>query len=335
VTPRRPNRDRKGAALADLGVAARGPLPYGRGSDADRFLTGAVRSTLLRVTQCFFVSDLHGRTEYYRKLFEAITAERPAAVFLGGDLLPSGLHAFDPAVSAYRDFIADFLVAGFAELRTAIGSDYPRVFLILGNDDGRNVEPVIQDAAAQGVWEYVHGRKTRLDRHDVYGYSYVPPSPFLLKDWERYDVSRHVDHGCVSPEEGMRSVPVDPLEARYRTIRDDLEELTGAAGMDDAILLFHAPPYDTPLDRAALDGRTIDHVRLDVHVGSIAIRRFIEARQPLITLHGHIHESGRLTGAWRTRLGRTHCFSAAHDGPELSLVRFDPGNPQSATREHL
>ena len=72
---------------------------------------------------------------------------------------------------------------------------------------------------------------------------------------------------------------------------------------------------------------------LDVHVGSIAIRRFIEDRQPLVTLHGHVHESARLTGSWRDTIGRTHLFSAAHDGPELALVRFDLGDIASATRE--
>jgi Icc-related predicted phosphoesterase len=76
----------------------------------------------------------------------------------------------------------------------------------------------------------------------------------------------------------------------------------------------------------------IDNTTLDVHVGSIAIRRFIEKRQPLITLHGHIHESARLTGSWRERLGRTWAFSAAHDGAELALVRFDPADPERATR---
>jgi len=42
-----------------------------------------------------------------------------------------------------------------------------------------------------------------------------------------------------------------------------------------------------------------------------------------VTLHGHVHESARLTGAWQDRIGRTVCLSAAHDGPELALVRFD------------
>jgi Icc-related predicted phosphoesterase len=68
-------------------------------------------------------------------------------------------------------------------------------------------------------------------------------------------------------------------------------------------------------------------------VGSLAIRKFIESRQPLITLHGHIHESPTLTGSWRDRIGRTWMFSAAHDGHELALVRFDPRAPERASRE--
>jgi len=101
------------------------------------------------------------------------------------------------------------------------------------------------------------------------------------------------------------------------------------------VFLFHAPPYRTKLDRADLDGKTIDHVPLDVHVGSIAVRRFIEQRQPWLTLHGHVHESARLSGDWRDCLGRTRMFSAAHDGPELALVRFDLDDPARASRELL
>ena len=108
--------------------------------------------------------------------------------------------------------------------------------------------------------------------------------------------------------------------------------------MDDdpierAIFLIPTPPYDTPLDCAALDSRKHDHVPLDVHIGSIAVRRFIEQRQPLLMLHGHVHESARLTGEWKTKIGRTVCINAAHDGPELALVRFDPESPDEAARE--
>lgn len=178
-------------------------------------------------------------------------------------------------------------------------------------------------------------RKAVFGRFSAYGYAYVPPTPFSLKDWERYDVSRYVDPGCISPEDGKHSVIIDMRKERNATIRDDLDRLTGGDDLDNAIMLFHAPPYETNLDRAALDGKTVDHVPLDPHIGSIGIRRFIEARQPLVTLHGHVHESARLTGSWRDCIGRTHAFSAAHDGPELALVRFCPETPEAATRELL
>jgi Icc-related predicted phosphoesterase len=284
---------------------------------------------------CFFVSDLHGRLDKYEKLFKALAEETPSALFMGGDLLPSEARLLNSLEPGHRDFINDYLVPEFLRLRERLGERYPRVFVILGNDDARFEEPAMLDAATRGVWEYAHGRKAAFGSHQVYGYAFVPPTPFLLKDWERYDVSRYVDPGCVSPEEGMRTVPVTEYEARYTTIAKDLNQLTGDDELSDAIFLFHTPPHKTNLDRAALDGRMVDHVAVDVHVGSIAVRQFIESRRPLVTLHGHVHESPRLTDAWRDRIGRTELFSAAHDGPELALVSFDPENPQLAARTLL
>ena len=284
------------------------------------------------VVLCFLVSDLHGSVDRYRALFSLVREERPGAVFLGGDLLPPYMVPWQSPEPGQDDFVGDFLVAGFEELRRDLGEDYPSVFLILGNDDLRVDEAAILDAEKSGTWSYLHLRRSDLNGFPVYGYAHVPPSPFLLKDWERYDVSRFVDPGAVSPEEGRRSVAREQREIRNTTIKDDLERMVGEDSLERAIMLFHSPPYKTNLDRAALDGREVDHVPVDVHVGSIAIQRFIEGRQPLITLHGHVHESARLTGSWRDQIGRTHLFSAAHDGPELALVRFDPGRPEEATR---
>ncbi len=171
--------------------------------------------------------------------------------------------------------------------------------------------------------------------YSIFGYSCVPPTPFTLKDWERYDVSRFVDPGSIPPEDGRFSVALPENESGFPTIQEDLEKLAGQDVLTRAIFLFHSPPYQTHLDRAALDGRMVDSAPLDVHVGSIAIRRFIEARQPLVTLHGHVHESARLTGSWQERIGRTFCFSAAHDGPELAAVFFDPQDPSQAIRRLL
>ncbi|HUV35551.1 MAG TPA: metallophosphoesterase [Patescibacteria group bacterium] len=279
------------------------------------------------MTTCLFVSDLHGRIDRYRKLFRAIATERPEAVFIGGDILPHHGRADIPP-----DFINGFFLRELARLHDELDAAYPRVFVILGNDDERAVEPFLATATARELITYMHGTREPFGRWSIYGYACVPPTPFRLKDWERYDVSRFIDPGCISPEEGARTVHVPSDEVCFGTIARDLEVLAGSDDLTDAVFLFHAPPYRTELDRAPLDNICVDHVPLDVHIGSIAVRRFIESSQPLLTLHGHAHESARLTGAWRDRLGRTIALSAAHDGPELALVKFDLEDPESAVR---
>jgi uncharacterized protein len=280
----------------------------------------------------FFATDLHGHRNRYEKLWTRIEQERPRAVLLGGDLLPHGLLRHP---SPGFDSFTEYLLASLRDFRSDLRDNCPVFFVILGNDDPRCEEEAFVVAADEGLIRYAHGIRSELDGFDVYGYACVPPTPFQLKDWERYDVSRFTPHGAISPEEGRRSIQVAENEIRWGTIAKDVAELVGDRSLERAIFLFHTPPYDTPLDRAALDGRSIDGVPLDLHVGSIAVRRFIEERQPLVTLHGHIHESTRMTNEWRARIGATVAINGAHDGPELSLVRLDPEHPDQATRELL
>lgn len=276
---------------------------------------------------CHFATDLHGRPERYNKLAEQVIIHKPEMVFLGGDLLPHGFGI----KSGFDDFFNDFLLPLFRNLKQMLGEAYPEVFLILGNDDPRVNEEDFIGAQEEGLWHYTHEKVLYHGEFTIIGYAYVPPTPFRLKDWERYDVSRYVDPGCLHPTEGFFSVePVADIE--YQTIREDLTRISEGAGLSKAIMLFHSPPYQTLLDRAALDGKMIDHVPLDLHVGSIAIKRFIEERQPLITLHGHIHESSRLTGHWYEYIGNTLSVNGAWDGPELSLVSFDPLEPGTISR---
>lgn len=278
----------------------------------------------------FFASDLHGRTGRYEALLAVVTERRPSALFLGGDLLPNVFAAAVP-----DGFARGWLLPRLRTLRAALGERTPRLFVIPGNDDPASEDGPFVEADRSGLLTWLHGRTDEWDGRPVLGYAFVPPTPFLLKDRERYDVSRFVDPGSVPPEEGRHSIPFDAREARLSTIARDLEVLAGDADLGRAVCLFHSPPYDSHLDRADLDGKSLDHAPLDVHVGSIAIRRFLEARQPAVSLHGHVHESTRLTGDFRERIGRTWCLSAAHDGPELALVSFDPDDPATATRELL
>lgn len=280
---------------------------------------------------CFFASDLHGVPGRWEALLARIAAEQPEAVFLGGDLCPH--HLADPTASDAGGFLAGWLAPRLRALKQDLGPAYPAVPTILGNDDPGVYAEDLAAMEHEGLLVHAHLRRLELAGVPVYGCAWVPPTPFQLKDWERYDVGRGIDPGCISPEEGRRTVDVDPHTIRWSTIADDLATLAGADDLAAAVFLFHAPPYRTHLDRAGLDGRMVEHVPVDVHIGSVAVRRFLERRGPAVALCGHVHESARLTGHWRDRVGRTVVLGAAHDGPELALVRFDPSDPDGATRE--
>lgn len=278
---------------------------------------------------------MHGRIERYEKLFDKIIKERPNALFIGGDLLPSPFKSERGVGTFHKDFIIDYLVKELKQIKETMGDAYPHLFVILGNDDGRMEETTMLEMEKQEMWTYCNLRRIPWGDFTVYGYCYVPPTPFRLKDWERYDVTDYIRPGCIAPdhESAVFTIPIDKNELHNTTIEKDLKNLTNDENLEQSIFLFHSPPHRSKLDRAGLDGRRINDIQVDVHVGSTAIQRFIEKRQPLLTLHGHIHESTRLTGSWKDTFNRTISFNASHEGAELSLVRFDPYCLEKASRE--
>jgi Icc-related predicted phosphoesterase len=79
--------------------------------------------------------------------------------------------------------------------------------------------------------------------------------------------------------------------------------------------MLHSPPRDTHCDL----------IGARVHVGSRAIRTFVERRQPPLVLCGHIHESPRISGAWRDTIGRTVVVNPGQFGTvRLCGAWFDP-----------
>jgi Icc-related predicted phosphoesterase len=275
---------------------------------------------------CIFVSDLHGYIKKYEKLFEIIRKEHPDAVFFGGDLLPN-----DFSIKKDMD---EFLETNlFSKIKNVNQKNNIRFFVIMGNDDPRIFEKYFIDADEKGLIEYVNEKTAKLQNLFVTGYSYVPPTPFQLKDWEKYDVSRFVDVGTISPEQGKRTIKIETDEIRFSTISEDLEKLVENSPPKKTIYLFHSPPYKSALDRADLDGKKVDHAPVDVHVGSIAIKRFIEKYNPFLTLHGHIHESSSITGKWSEKKNKTYSFSAAYEKSKLAIVRFNTDNLDAATRQ--
>ncbi len=158
--------------------------------------------------------------------------------------------------------------------------------------------------AREGLALYIHERTCRLARGwKISGYSYVPLTPFSLKDWEKYDVLGQDDptefSAVFSTPKGFIHLGETAAALLPRgTIQEDFERLP-ITGWDRTVLVTHAPPHETHLD-VLYDGR---------HIGSKAIRRFIEMAQPPLSLHGHIHESPRRSGSMVDSIGKTICVN--------------------------
>jgi len=270
-----------------------------------------------------FVSDLHGNIQNYEKLFNIIKKEKPDGVFFGGDLLPNQFEIKE----SMNDFIEENILLNINSLKQKT-----EFFIIMGNDDPRIFEEKFINADKRNIINYVNEKTVKFNEYFVTGYPYIPPSPFQLKDWEKYDVSRFVDVGSVSPEEGIRTIEKNIDDIMYSTISNDLDILVKNADPKKTIFLFHCPPYKTFLDRAALDGKKVDHAPIDVNVGSIAIKKFLSKYKPLLTLHGHVHESSRLTGHWMQKIGDTYSFSASYEGSKLAIIKFDTDDLKNAKR---
>jgi uncharacterized protein len=280
---------------------------------------------------CLFVSDLHGKVNRYERFFKLLEKEKPLAVFFGGDLLPSSiLHSFR-AGENMPDFVTDYLADKLQGLKDKMGTDFPEIYLIFGNDDPRIEESAVFEHEKKGLWNYVHNKAVSLGDYYIMGYAFVPPTPFLLKDWEKYDIDKQVQPGCIHPTEGFRTFDSGE-NIEKTTIRSDLKKFPDNLPMERTVFLFHSPPYQTGLDRAALDGIKVEENDVDVHVGSKAIKEFIEQNKPYLTLHGHIHESSRLTGVWKEKLDQTIAISAAFEGPGLAVVKFRLSDPYMAER---
>lgn len=278
------------------------------------------------MTSTFFVSDLHGNVSRYEALFREILHRKPSFVFLGGDLLPNIRKSDWMKGESAGGFITDYLIPGFRSIQKQLACNYPDVFLIMGNDDQGIEEEKLLVGETMELWRCLNNKRFRFGPYLFLGYPFVPPTPFQLKDWEKYDLSHQLNAGCLAPGEGYRTRPAG-YDPQTSTIAGDLEELSDGCSMEKAVFLFHTPPFQSFFDQARPAG-----TQEVIAVGSVAVQQFIKQKQPYITMHGHVHESVGITGQWKQQSGRTISFSAAHDGPGLALVIFKLDNPADSER---
>lgn len=106
---------------------------------------------------------------------------------------------------------------------------------------------------------------------------------------------------------------VTPWKTHREASEEDLTQkiqamLPANANMQRMVFNFHCPPYGSNLDEAAMldaDLNVLDAGRALVPVGSKAVRDAILKYQPVLSLHGHIHE-----GKGTARLGKTLAINA-------------------------
>lgn len=150
-----------------------------------------------------------------------------------------------------------------------------------------NMDPRRLESVFAQEAHYVNGRAVRWGAVAIFGVSGSPPTPMKTP----YEISEH---------EIMEYAEQGWTDARDAPMK---------------IFVPHAPPM----------GSTLDLLSSGRHVGSTAVRTFIERRQPDLVLCGHIHEA-----RGREQIGRTtvvNCgpahrgyYAVVHLEPELRVV---------------
>ena len=273
------------------------------------------------MSEWFFTSDLHGQTSLYEQLLALSAAHRPGAVLIGGDLAPH--HVGEAGVQMQRVFLLGFVVEFARRLREA--SPETALLLLMGNDDwGSNFDCL--ESHHGDLWHSLHGRVVDIRGTRVAGLSWVPITPFTMKDWERWDDGdaeppSRLD-GLVSRDGRLLPHAFDPGDRRP-SIAEALDELAARTVAAETILVSHSPPRDTNCDVTGARA----------HVGSRALRRYIEQHQPPLVLSGHIHESPRVTASYRDTIGATLVVNPGQFGTSrLCGVWFEPSRPHDTLR---
>jgi uncharacterized protein len=163
-----------------------------------------------------------------------------------------------------------------------LASSGARAYVIPGNDDPWSVDAVL----ATGVYVDACDEAVRaIGPHELVSFGYSNRTP--------WHTPRELDE--------------EEIYARLKQLVDQLEN------PGRAIFNIHVPPRDSTLDTAFEVDEDLRYVTKggrphEVATGSSAVRQIIEEAQPLLSLHGHIHESKGVT-----RIGRTVAINPGSD----------------------
>ncbi|MEM4290389.1 MAG: metallophosphoesterase [Nitrososphaerota archaeon] len=285
----------------------------------------------------FHASDIHGSDKCFRKFLNVPKVYGVSVIILGGDITGKILvPVVEQGDGTYKtEFMGkEVKIRTEEELKNIIkliadAGEYPHIcdkneYDRLVNDKSYR-DRVFKDHIVKRVGDWVKLAEERLSRSEVEIYIMpgnddyfeidevlnksnvvINPEGKVVEIGKRYEM---ISSGFVNmtPWQAPRDIPDEKLE-------EMLVDLVSKIGrLNESIFSLHAPPYNTPLDLAPLLDNTLKPVMsggqlVMTHVGSMAVRKMIEKYQPLLGLHGHIHESKGVV-----KIGRTLCINAGSD----------------------
>jgi Icc-related predicted phosphoesterase len=116
-----------------------------------------------------------------------------------------------------------------------------------------------------------------------------------------------------TPWDTPREESEEALEKRIQAMATKVEDIK------NCVFNLHCPPHDTGIDVAPqLDENLAQVVKggelVMIPVGSKAVKSTIEQHQPLVGIHGHIHES-----KGTRKVGRTLCMNPGSEYQQGTL----------------
>lgn len=289
-------------------------------------------------TTIFFASDLHGSEICFRKFINAAGFYKADVLLLGGDI--SGKIVV-PIVEAGKDTYRARLHGSDELVRADNMEEFERRAWNSGlytrrmtpdeyqhyADHPKALDGLFNEVVATTVKRWIDYAHTKLDGTDVVvlnapGNDDPPIVDDVLREYgdERFQfvegqvVEIAPGHEMINtgytnrtPWDTHREYSEEEIAAHLATMTAQLER------PETALFNIHVPPFDSRLDTAPmldqdLSVKTSAGTQLTAPVGSTAVRQAIDAVQPLVSLHGHIHESGGVV-----RLGRTVAINAGSE----------------------
>ncbi len=243
-----------------------------------------------------YVTDIHGDMNKYEKIFQIAIEYNVEMIINGGDMLPTQTNFFKQG-----EFIENYLDSYFNEFN----KKHIYYLTQLGNDDLRIFDELFE--AICDKYPYIFSiaqAKVELAGFEFIGMNYVPDLPFGLKDRARKDTPnftfpRQIGKAYFSTPEGLERIEDWFSQASsLPTIEQEMKNLIEPRDYRKSIYIIHTPPSNLDLDVCYDRSKA----------GSEAIFNFLKQRQPLLALHGHIHESHDVSNIWMASLDNTICI---------------------------